>query len=141
MPSKQPPRSAIAIKDMQNLDRDALLGAWRDTFQAPPPKGLSAPFIRRFLAFELQARRYGGLPKSLQRELKARTAPKNHATPELQPGGRLIREWNGLTHTVDVVQGGFVWRGERYRSLSAIARAITGARWSGPRFFGVKDQT
>ena len=59
------------------------------------------------------------------------------AGPEAQPGARLIRDWNGSTHTVDVVEDGFVWNGERYRSLSAIARAITGARWSGPRFFGL----
>ena len=55
----------------------------------------------------------------------------------LQPGTRLVREWNGRTHVVEVVDKGFIWEGDRHRSLSAIARAITGARWSGPRFFGV----
>ena len=60
------------------------------------------------------------------------------SSPTLKPGGRLIREWNGVTHVVDVIDGGFVWNGQRYASLSPIARAITGARWSGPRFFGLK---
>ena len=59
-------------------------------------------------------------------------------SPELKPGGRLIREWNGVTHVVDVIDDGFVWNGSRHGSLSPIARAITGARWSGPRFFGLK---
>ncbi len=57
--------------------------------------------------------------------------------PTLQSGARLVREWNGSTHVVDVVEGGFIWNGDRHRSLSAIARTITGARWSGPRFFGL----
>ena len=59
------------------------------------------------------------------------------SSPRLKPGGRLLREWSGITHVVDVVECGFVWRGERHRSLSAIAQAITGAHWSGPRFFGI----
>ncbi|WP_283054676.1 DUF2924 domain-containing protein [Thetidibacter halocola] len=60
------------------------------------------------------------------------------SSPALKPGGRLIREWNGVTHVVDIVEGGFLWNGQRHASLSPIARAITGARWSGPRFFGLK---
>ena len=59
-------------------------------------------------------------------------------TPALRPGGRLIREWNGVSHVVDVTEDGFDWRGKRYRSLSAIALAITGTKWSGPRFFGIR---
>ncbi|MCL5778702.1 DUF2924 domain-containing protein [Limibaculum sp. FT325] len=58
-------------------------------------------------------------------------------TPGLRPGGRLIREWNGVTHVVEVTAEGYLWHGTRHRSLSAIARAITGAHWSGPRFFGL----
>jgi hypothetical protein len=54
----------------------------------------------------------------------------------LKTGARLVREWNGVTHVIEVADTGFVWKGVRYRSLSAVARAITGARWSGPRFFG-----
>ena len=128
------------ITELQALDRVALLDLWRATFTDPPPKRLSAPFLRRFIAFELQARRLGGLPKGFQRRLAAATAPKAKRPVALQTGGRLLREWNGVTHTVDVVDGGYLWQGDHYRSLSAIARAITGARWSGPRFFGVKDQ-
>ena len=62
------------------------------------------------------------------------------AAPVLQPGTRLVREWNGTTHIVEVIEGGYVWNGDRLRSLSAIARSITGARWSGPRFFGLSSE-
>jgi len=64
----------------------------------------------------------------------------SRATRTLKPGARLIREWNGSSHIVEVVEDGFLWNGKRYRSLSAIARAITGTRWSGPRFFGLDPE-
>ena len=102
------------------------------------PKGLSKPFLRRFLAFELQARRNGGLPKGFAAKLRAAAVSERRPkSPTLRPGGRLLREWNGKTHLVEVTDDGFVWNGQCYRSLSAIAREITGARWSGPRFFGL----
>jgi hypothetical protein len=63
--------------------------------------------------------------------------PAGDAKPRLEPGIRLVREWNGRTYSVDVIEGGFVWDGRVHRSLSVIARMITGARWSGPRFFGL----
>ena len=129
-----------ALAELPGLDRAALLEAWRALFAEPPPKRLSSPYLRRFIAFELQARRRGGLAKGFLQRLEAATTPKSRQTVALKPGGRLLREWNGVTHTVDVVEGGFRWQGERYRSLSAIARAITGARLSGPRFFGLKER-
>lgn len=63
--------------------------------------------------------------------------PQRNLRKSLEPGTRLVREWNGSTHVVEVTERGFVWNGQAYRSLSAVARAITGARWSGPRFFGL----
>lgn len=118
--------------------RKDLLERWQDLFGKPPPKGLSSPFLRRFLAFELQARRRGGLPKTFRRDLSRETSTRTKArTPALRPGSRLLREWNGATHVVDVLEDGYLWQGERHRSLSAIARAITGTHWSGPRFFGL----
>ncbi len=141
MPRPHPAHHLPEHADLSNFDRPALLDAWRAVFREPPPKRLSAPFLRRFITFELQARRKGGLPKTLARHLEAAASPSPRQAPTLKPGGRLLREWNGITHTVDVVEDGYLWRGERYRSLSAIARAITGAHWSGPRFFGLKDRT
>lgn len=128
-----------SITDIEAMDRQDLITAWSDVFGTSVPKRLSKPFLRRFLAFEIQARQFGELPKGFAGKLARETKEKaDTRIPALKPGGRLIREWNGVTHAVDVVEGGFIWDGQRHSSLSAIARAITGARWSGPRFFGLK---
>ena len=128
------------VAEIEAMDRAALMAAWSDLFRSPVPKGLSQSFLRRFLAFEVQARQLGGLPKRFLANLDGQNAAKA-ARPDatLKPGGRLLREWNGTTHTVEVIDEGFHWNGQAYRSLSAVARAITGARWSGPRFFGLKE--
>lgn len=123
--------------------RSDLVRMWEGLVGSPPRKGMSTAFLRRALAYELQVRRWGGLNVRTSRQLcsavhAARDAPA-HQPPEFQAGTRLIREWNGREHVVDVTEGGFEWEGHRYPSLSAVARAITGARWSGPRFFGRRD--
>ena len=129
----------LSADEIETMDRAALSAAWTEVFGTPVPKRLSRPFLRRFLAFEVQARKNGGLPKGFAGKLtKAKRDDPFTSSPALKPGGRLIREWNGVTHVVDVVEDGFLWNGQRYGSLSPIARAITGARWSGPRFFGLK---
>ncbi len=129
----------LSVAEIETMDRAALIAAWNEVFGTPVPKRLSSPFVRRFLAFEVQARGRGGLPKDFVTKLaKAARDNPSATSPALKPGGRLIREWNGVTHVVDVVEGGFLWKDQRYASLSPIARAITGARWSGPRFFGLK---
>jgi len=126
------------IADFETMDRTALSAVWSEIFGTPIPKRLSSPFLRRFLAFEAQARQFGGLPKGFAVKLAKMADDKTDTkSPALRPGGRLIREWNGVTHAVDVIEGGFLWDGQRHSSLSAIARAITGTRWSGPRFFGL----
>jgi len=127
-----------ALTDLETMDRAALIAAWSQIMGSPVPKGLSKPFLRRFIAFELQARQNGRLPKGFAAKLRTQAgAERRPKAAILRPGGRLLREWNGKTHLVEVTDDGFVWKGERYRSLSAIAREITGARWSGPRFFGL----
>ena len=131
----------LEIADIEAMDREALLALWSEIFGAAPPKRLSMPFLRRFLAFELQARRHGGLSPALQKRLQAAGGKRRTKAPAPRPGGRLIREWNGVTHIVDVTETGYAWRGREYRSVSAIAREITGAHWSGPRFFGLKRGT
>ena len=98
------------VADIEAMDRAALMAAWSDLFRSPVPKGLSRSFLRRFLAFEVQARQFGGLPKGFHPDLDRqadRKAVRSDAT--LKPGGRLLREWNGTTHTVEVVDEGFRW--------------------------------
>jgi hypothetical protein len=125
--------------DLEAMDRGGLLGLWQDCFGGAAPKGMSLTFLRRFLAFDLQARSQGGLPAPLLAKLgRIDAGQERAATPVLKSGGRLLREWNGVTHVIDTTPEGYLWQGQHHRSLSAIARAITGAQWSGPRFFGLK---
>lgn len=123
---------------LRSLTRDALRQLWRETFGDSPPPSISQPLMRRYLAFELQLQASGGWPKALKAELDQHLSGKRrkHA-PVPEAGARLLREWNGTTHVVEITEVGYRWNGEDWRSLSAIARAITGAHWSGPRFFGL----
>ncbi len=100
--------------------------------------------LRRLLAQRLQERRHGRLPSLVARELNRVAAMARKEALEqtcravaLTAGTRLIREWNGQTIAVEVTDAGFVWKDRSYRSLSEIAREVTGAHWSGPRFFGL----
>ena len=117
---------------------------WKAVHGAPPPKGMSRRLLLLALAYRLQTNAYGALDSKTSRYLRAVASGSPGAVrplPALKPGMRLMREWNGRTHVVDVTEAGLLWSGETYPSLSAIARAITGARWSGPRFFGLRGQS
>lgn len=126
------------------MDRNTLSDTWRELHGSAPPPRMSQTFMRRVLSFEAQAQQQGGLPKSvlqaLRKEVSKARATKTSQTT-LKPGGRLLREWNGVTHVVDVTEDGFLWNGDTYRSLSVIARTITGSHWSGPRFFGLTQKS
>lgn len=127
----------MSIDEIETASRDDLIALWRKVHNSPPPRGMSAPMMRRFLAYDVQAEECGGIPKGFPAALEKR-ASKNPAKRRntLKDGARFIRGWNGRTHTVDMIDGRYQWNGRSYRSLSAIAREITGAHWSGPRFFG-----
>ena len=120
-----------------------LRGEWRRLHRAPPPMRLSRDLLMR----GLQERPLGGLSKSIIRKLErlnldseASDAQKPAPPISLKAGTRLVREWRGVTYTVLVHAGGFEWNGRRYRSLTIVAREITGAHWSGPRFFGLRKR-
>jgi hypothetical protein len=137
-------RTADAMRDriqaFTNMNRNQCLELWRESFASPPAKYLSQPFMQKAIAHELQCRAFKGTPKSTKRALVAIAKGKKAASAQvrsLTPGMRLLREWNGRTYEVEVTKDGFLLRGKHYRSLSAIAREITGTKWSGPRFFGV----
>lgn len=114
--------------------------AWRDAYEAPAP-ALSPELLRLGIGYRLQEQKLGGLPKAMISRLLAASgdgpavAPP---TPTLQPGTQLVREWNGRNILVTVTEDGFVFEGKRYASLSGIAKLVTGAHWSGPRFFGIR---
>ncbi|MDP5220798.1 DUF2924 domain-containing protein [Ruegeria sp. 2205SS24-7] len=122
---------------IEHLDRAGCLGRWQEMFSRPPPKYLSPQCMKRVLIWELQNRELGGLSVKTERRLMQIAAGKT-PPPALTPGSHLVREWNGRTYQVEVVDRGFVMDGKTWRSLSAIAKHVTGAHWSGPRFFGIQ---
>lgn len=130
-------REVAALCD---LPRKALAERWAEAYGAPPAADVSAPLMRKALAWEIQATAFGGHSAKTLRTLKA--AAKGGTVPKTASAGtRLVREWNGATYEVEVLEGGYRWRGETWTSLSAIAKAITGAKWSGPRFFGLAKRS
>ena len=129
----------MTTEKIENMERDGLIALWKETLPDQVPRRASASFLRNVLAFEVQGKKHGCLPAGFVARLnkQAGGGRSRSSMNEPKPGGRLLREWNGITHVVDVAEGHYVWKGDQYRSLSAIARAITGAHWSGPRFFGL----
>lgn len=132
------------IEVLGKLPRTELVEAWRKQFNCDPPKGVKRGLLERAAGYGLQVKRGGGLKRDTHKSLLtvARgSQPTVSVFPpqKLVPGSRLVREWHGHTHCVEVTDDGFEWNGEQYSSLSAIACAITGTKWSGPRFFGVSS--
>jgi len=117
--------------------------AWRQLYCTGPPRGLSRDLLIRALANQLQERTHGGASRALRRRLQTLAGEFERGSGSFDPGllpktgTTLVRQWRGHAHTVLVREGGFEYEGQRYRSLSVIAERITGAHWSGPRFFGL----
>ena len=131
----QPVTSKIA--GIRSLSRAELLERWRQDWDKEPPKYVSRRLLELSAAWHLQCRTYGGPDRELRRLLRG-SGRTGTVKLSIKPGTRLVREWNGRTHHVEVLDKGFRWNDRTYRSLSSIARAITGAHWSGPRFFGLR---
>ena len=135
----------IAIEYLEQLSRAELRILWEREFAGKPPPLLGRDILALGIAYARQERRYGGLTKPVAKELDRLAARvlRDGATEAPQPlprtGTILVREWHGTTHHVTVMDDGFLWNGKSHRSLSTIARAITGTKWNGPRFFGLRD--
>ena len=129
------------------MDKVALLSVWNQVFPTSPPPGLRTQLMVPVLAYRILEGQFGGLSQSARKRLDALIA-KNRAAPNRaakatklpEATSRLIRGWRGEIHEVLVVDSGFVYRGETYKSLSPIARKVTGTQWSGPAFFGTKTK-
>jgi len=124
-----------SLADLVALDRDALVIRWRQEFGHPAPARCRIEILRQIIGWQMQATALGGLSASDRRRLRQITPT---GPQMLLSGSRLIRVWQGETHQVTVLEEGFAYAGRNWRSLSAIARAITGTAWSGPVFFGLK---
>lgn len=144
------------LAELEALDRTELGDRWTLTMKRLPPKSASRVFLLRALSYELQSKHSPSLSKadlkvldavlcdqsagSASAKCSAEAAakpPRSKPRIALVPGSRLVREWNGRHYTVSVIEEGFVYKDKVWSSLSAIAKAITGAHWSGPRFFGL----
>ena len=141
---KKQERVAQELARLALLDRAGCIVLWREWFGTKSPRYLSAVFMRKVLAYEAQRRMLGALPAADMRTLRSIARGKRssvQSAPTLSAGTHLVREWNGRTYQVEVTQSGYVLDGTNYRSLTAIARRITGANWSGPRFFGLINRS
>jgi len=139
----------VEIARLRDLDVGALRARWQDVFRRQPPPYLSRHLLFRMLAYRLQADHLGDLDGESRRLLDSAVSPeaagkraveRARVTRDMSPGTMLGREWNGRMHRIAVLAEGFAWNGKTYPSLSKIALAITGTRWNGPRFFGLRDK-
>ncbi|SCW76156.1 Protein of unknown function [Sphingobium faniae] len=127
------------ITALEGMSSGALKAEWQRLTGTPAPR-ISPSMMRLALAFEWQSRKHGGLSRQLQQKLAQLAAGKTR-TSEVKAGTRLVREWNGVTHVVTIGEDRIIrWNGGEWRSLSEVARTITGTRWSGPAFFGLKQK-
>ena len=140
----------VDIQGLDRLSRSELRLLWTQELGDQPPATLGRDILSLGIAYARQERRQGGLTKPVLRELDrlleqvlrcdradSSAAPSTPSLP--RTGTVLVREWQGTTHHVTIVNDGFLWNGSTYRSLTGIARAITGTKWNGPRFFGMRD--
>jgi hypothetical protein len=131
------------IAELVDRSTQDLRVAWRELHRTGPPQGLSRDLLVRALAHQLQEQTHGGTSRAQRRRLQrlAREFEKGSGSSDpdtvLRTGTTLVREWRGHAHTVLVREDGFEYEGRHYRSLTVIAERITGANWSGPRFFGL----
>ena len=133
------------IARLRGLDLAGLQARWRTMFGRRAPAHLPKHLLLRIVAYRLQAEVHGDLDpasvRALDRLAKTgsdKSAPLPQAS-SVRPGTLLVREWDGVLHRVMALDEGFAWNGTSYRSLSEVARAITGTRWNGPRFFGLRE--
>ena len=137
-----------SISALATMATPALKARWRELFQSEPP-AFNRHYLISRLTYRIQELAYGGLSPTVAARLEAIATDEKYVDPEIarkrvvgKPvnGTRLVREWQGIEHTVTVTEHGFEYRGRPFKSLSAVANAITGTRWSGPLFFGLRTQ-
>jgi hypothetical protein len=140
------------IAHLRGLDLKGLRSRWQSVFQRPAPDHLTRHLLFAVIAYRLQADRFGDLAHETRQVLdrtvakeagpvtSARLANLDQKRTELSPGTVLVREWDRRSQRVMVMADGFAWNGRTYDSLSKVAFAITGTKWNGPRFFGLRDK-
>ena len=140
-----PPELCNRLALLPSMSKAQLLALWKQLLRIPPPRQVRRDLFVRLLAYRMQEQAYGGLSPATRKRLsdlarKFQTDPNAalSGAPRIKPGTRLIRDWRGQSHRVTVLDNGYEYAGKRYSSLSQVARLITGTRWSGPLFFGLR---
>jgi hypothetical protein len=132
------------IAELPTLKRSQLLDLWQSQFGRPAAAGIRRELLIPVLAYRIQERAYGGLKKETLTRLRVLVASHDHnrsrSGSRIKLGTRFVRQWRGVSHEVTVVEDGFHYKGATHKSLSEIARQITGTHWSGPLFFGLKKR-
>ena len=144
IPKGDPKALAVALDALSLLDPQELNARWKALYGSDPPDRLRRPLMIQALAYRLQEQALGGLKPAARRLLRsvaggADTRRQTDAKRPVKEGAVLIREWHGIRHQVTALKDGFKFREKRFQSLSKIAGEITGTRWSGPLFFGLKS--
>lgn len=132
---------ASELASLPNLDRSALINRWCELYKSEPPAKISQKLLRYAIAYRMQEQALGVLKPATRRILTQIAEGNTSVFPtssSIKPGTRLLREWHGITHEVTITEHGISFQGKQYKSLSEVARIITGTRWSGPLFFGLK---
>jgi hypothetical protein len=134
------------LANLPALDRIELVEKWRSIYGTDPPAGVRNNFLMHGIAHRIQEKTLGGLKPATRRFLE-KAAQDNDVSKQqilpaisIKPGTRLLREWHGVTYEVIILESSVMCNGKHYRSLSEVARSITGTRWSGPMFFGMKKK-
>jgi hypothetical protein len=141
-----PTETSIKLQELPRLPKPALMTLWQELFAQPAHPRLRRDLMIPLLAYGIQEQAYGGLKPTTRKRLRQLAAKQQEdrkaplpLLPQLKPGTKLLRQWQGQMHEVLVEEEGFDYRRKRYKTLSEIARQITGTRWSGPLFFGLKQ--
>ena len=141
-------RIAQKLMALESMSLPELRAEWRRLFRSHPPRHIREDLLVLAIAWKIQVKTRGGLTAAEKRrlvrmaaDLKVPGQQLKNSSIRVKAGSRLVREWRGKTHNVLALENGFEWNGQSWRSLSAIARAITGTPWSGPRFFGLQRKT
>jgi Protein of unknown function (DUF2924) len=136
------------INTLRSLSRQRLLELWQKLYGKASPPEIRRELMVPFLAYRMQEKQYGGLKAStrsevrrIARALERKPSVELRIRPRIKPGTRLCRRWRGKMHEIFVTESGYEYCGVSYRSLSQVARKITGTRWSGPAFFGLRKTT
>ena len=144
MPSDLDRKVEAELERLSTLRIKELRALWRARFKSDPPPAFGPDLLRRSLAYRVQEKAFGGLDRETAR-LLAQLMGQHDKTPgrlvlprQIKPGAVLVRHFKGVTHRVTVTADGYAYQDKPYESLSEIARAITGTRWNGPRFFGLR---